>query len=113
MAFIDTMAGAARELRKGTFGFATAAAVIARGMAFIGAINSTSTKGRGAGGSMSSGGSGAASQSQAAQQQAPTTTFQFTLQNDPMGFGEQFARQMVEQLNEAQRNGGQIRGVLG
>jgi hypothetical protein len=30
-----------------------------------------------------------------------------------MGFGEQFARQMIEQLNQAQRNGGNVRGVLG
>ena len=113
MAFIDTMAGAARELRKGTFGFATAAAVIARGMGFISAINSTSTRGRGSvSGGSSGGSSGGASQSQAAQQQAPTTTFQFTLQNDPMGFGEQFARQMVEQLNEASANGGRVRGVI-
>lgn len=108
MAWIDTLAGAARELRKGTFGFATAAAVIAKGVGFVNAIQSTSSRGGGLG-SISGGGGASGTQPQ---QQAPTTTFQFTLQNDPMGFGEQFARQMIEQLNEAQRNGGQVRGVL-
>lgn len=43
---------------------------------------------------------------------APTTTFHFTLMNDPMGFGEKFARQFIDQLNSTQRNGGQIRGVI-
>jgi hypothetical protein len=111
MAWIDTLAGAARELRKGTFGFATAASVIARGIGFISAINSTSTTSRGgvtSGGGVASAAGGSTQQ----QAQAPTTTFQFTLQNDPMGFGEQFARQMIDQLNQAQRNGGQVRGVL-
>ena len=122
MAFIDTMAGAARELRKGTFGFASAAAVIAKGIGFVNSIRSASASGGGnaaaslgsfrsaSSGSFSSGGGGGGSSTTSAQ--APTTTFQFTLQNDPMGFGEQFARQMIEQLNEAQRNGGNVRGVL-
>jgi len=109
MAFIDTMAGAARELRKGTFGFATAAAVIAKGLGFVNAIRSANDGGGGL--SAPSGGGAAAAPAQAAE--TPTTTFRFTLQNDPMGFGESFARQMIEQLNEANRNGGQIRGVLG
>lgn len=46
------------------------------------------------------------------QQQQPATTFAFTIQNDPMGFGESFARQMIEQLNASQRNGGRIQGVI-
>lgn len=66
----------------------------------------------GGGGAVGAVGGDSAGTTTSAQQQAPTTTFQFTLQNDPMGFGEQFARQMIEQLNEAQRNGGQVRGVL-
>jgi hypothetical protein len=111
MAWIDTLAGAARELRKGTFGFATAAAVIAKGIGFVNAINSTGTSSRGAvsGGGGSSGGGGATQQAA----QSPTTTFAFTIQNDSFGFGESFARQMIEQLNEAQANGGNIRGVMG
>jgi len=51
-------------------------------------------------------------QPQQQQQQQPATTFAFTIQNDPMGFGESFARQMIEQLNASQRNGGRIQGVL-
>jgi hypothetical protein len=111
MAFIDTMAGAARELRKGTFGFATAAAVIAKGLGFVNAIRSANDGGGGL--SAPSGGGGGSSAAPAQAAETPTTTFRFTLQNDPMGFGESFARQMIEQLNEANRNGGQIRGVLG
>ena len=109
MAFIDTIAGAARMLRLGTFGFAAAASVIAKGLGFVAAIRGVSDSGGGL--SAPSGGSTASAPAQAAE--TPTTTFRFTLQNDPMGFGESFARQMIEQLNEANRNGGQIRGVLG
>lgn len=63
-----------------------------------GGRGSTASAGGGAGGG--GGGSG------------PTTTFSFTLMNDPMGFGEKFARQFIDQLNSTQRNGGQIRGVI-
>jgi hypothetical protein len=106
-AWVDTLTGAAAELKKGTFGFASAAAVIAKGAAFVAAIKGVSdsggTSGTGGGGS-SSGTTQAASQ--------PTTTFAFTIQNDPMGFGESFARQLIDQLNTTSRNGGNIRGVL-
>jgi hypothetical protein len=80
-------------------------------MGIIGANAALSLSGGGRGGS-GGGGSidGSATTAAPAQQQA--TTFAFTIQNDPMGFGESFARQMIEQLNEAQRNGGQVRGVL-
>jgi hypothetical protein len=57
-------------------------------------------------------GGGGATASAAAPAQQPATTFAFTLQNDPMGFGESFARQLIDQLNSTQRNGGQIRGVM-
>ena len=53
-----------------------------------------------------------ASATQNAAAATPTTTFSFTLMNDPMGFGEKFARQFIDQLNSTQRNGGQIRGVI-
>lgn len=62
----------------------------------------------GKGSSASSGASGGGGASAA----GPTTTFSFTLMNDPMGFGEKFARQFIDQLNSTQRNGGQIRGVI-
>ena len=88
---------------------AAAARVAAQGFAAVRGIQSA----RPGSGAISGGAAaGGASATTSAQQQAPTTTFQFTLQNDPLGFGEQFARQMIEQLNEAQRNGGQVRGVM-
>lgn len=89
-----------------------AAASLAKTGMLISKISSTSmggggssSGGGGGGGTASAGGAGGAAQQD-------VTTFSFTLQNDPMGFGESFARQMIEQLNETQRNGGQIRGVL-
>jgi hypothetical protein len=53
-ALISTYQGAAKELAKGTLGFATAAAVIAKGIGFVAAIKSAGngdTSGRGRGGS--------------------------------------------------------------
>jgi len=96
-------------LKKGTFGFASAAAVIAKGIGFVAAIRGVSASG--GGGGVSSGGGGGSAPAAAPAQQ-PATTFAFTLQNDPMGFGESFARQLIDQLNSTQRNGGQIRGVM-
>ena len=90
---------------------AAAARVAAQGFAAVRGIQSA-RPGSSGGISRTSGGSGGSGGTTSAQQQAPTTTFQFTLQNDPMGFGEQFARQFIEQLNEASANGGQIRGVI-
>jgi hypothetical protein len=69
MAWIDTIAGAARELRNGTFGFASAAAVIAKGIGFVNAINGVSLSGGGGGGGGAAGG-GAVS-SGAAQSSGP------------------------------------------
>ena len=74
----------------------------------IASIKSVNSSGGGGGGTSG----GGATASAAAPAQQASTTFAFTLQNDPMGFGESFARQLIEQLNSTQRNGGQIRGVL-
>jgi hypothetical protein len=78
-------------------------------MAAIKTIMSASPSGGGA-----ATGSAAASGAATAAKKEPdrTQTFSFNIQNDSMGFGESFARQMVEQLNNAQRNGGTIRGVI-
>lgn len=62
-ALISTYKGAAKELEKGVFGFATAAAVIAKGMAFVGAIKSAGSSG----GSIASGGIGRGGTAAAAQ----------------------------------------------
>lgn len=99
-ALISTYEGAAKELKKGTLGFASAAAVIAKGLGFVAAIRSASGGGGGGGGR---GGGGAA-----AAPQAPVQTMNFTVQNDPFGYGERFARSLAEQMNAARRNGSQI-----
>jgi hypothetical protein len=93
--------------------FANYAAVFAKGMSAVAAIKGVSEGGgggNGGGGGGRRGGGGGASAAPAAA--SPTTTFQFTMMNDPMGFGEKFARQFIDQLNSTQRNGGTIRGVI-
>lgn len=96
--------------------FANYAMVFAKGMAAVAAIRNVSEGGGGGGGGGSSGRSMAAAPGGtgggSGGGSGPTTTFQFTLMNDPMGFGEKFARQFIDQLNSTQRNGGQIRGVI-
>ena len=110
-ALINTFQGVTEALKLGPWGIAKAAVIAAMGMKQVKGI--LSARPGSSGGASSSGRSASSGgEQQAQQQQAPTTTFQFTLQNDSLGFGENFARQMVEQLNEAQRNGGQVRGVL-
>jgi hypothetical protein len=96
-------------------GIAPAAAIAASGAAQLASIASAESgkiKGVKGGGGLSrsaeSSGAGGAGSGGG----GPTTTFQFTLMNDPMGFGEKFARQFIDQLNSTQRNGGQIRGVI-
>lgn len=69
-ALISTYKGAAKELEKGTFGFATAAAVIARGLGFVAAIKSAGSSGNAGG---AGGGAGAGSVPQQAPQ-APRQT---------------------------------------
>ena len=96
--------------------FANYAAVFAKGMSAVAAIKGVSDGGGGGGGGGSGGGGrggpGMASGGAGGGGAGPTTTFAFTLTNDPMGFGEKFARQFIDQLNSTQRNGGQIRGVI-
>jgi hypothetical protein len=106
-ALVDTYQGAAAELKKGTFGFAAAAAVIAKGFGFIAAIKGVSDSGGGTA-SASSGGRGGAT----APAQQNTQTLNFTIQNDRFGFGENIVRQIVTQLNEASRNGSSVRGTM-
>lgn len=70
IAFVSTMQGAAKEMEKGVFGFASAAAVIAKGMAFVSAIKSSSPAGGGAA-AAGGAGSGAASARPAVQVTPP------------------------------------------
>lgn len=117
-ALISTFQGAAKAL---TLPFpanlAAYATTLAQGMSAVAAIRGVSESGSNSG---SSSGSSSGSTSSSASTSssgggggaAPTTTFSFTLMNDPMGFGEKFARQFIDQLNSTQRNGGTIRGVI-
>jgi len=88
--------------------FAAYAAIATKGLAAVASIKSVNSSGGGGGGAAAAGAAGGGG----AAAPAPTTTFQFTMSNDPMGFGEKFARQFIDQLNSTQRNGGQIRGVI-
>lgn len=96
------------------------ALVFAKGMSAVAAIKGVSDgggggSGGGGGGAGGGGGRGMAGASAGGGSGGgggPMTTFQFTLTNDPMGFGEKFARQFIDQLNATQRNGGTIRGVI-
>lgn len=117
-ALISTFQGAAKAL---TLPFpaniAAYAQVVAQGLSAVASIKKVNENGGSNGGvsagaasrgSAATGGGGGGGTAAA----APTTTFAFTLVNDPMGFGEKFARQFIDQLNSTQRNGGQIRGVI-
>ena len=92
--------------------FAAYATVFAKGMSAVAAIKGVSEGGGGSGGGGGGGSRGGGGGGAAPAAASPTTTFQFTMMNDPMGFGEKFARQFIDQLNSTQRNGGTIRGVI-
>jgi len=113
-ALISTFQGAAKALTLPyPANLAAYAQVLATGLGAVASIKGVSDSGGGGGGGGSVGasrGGGKGGGSPAAA--SPTTTFAFTLTNDPMGFGEKFARQFIDQLNSTQRNGGQIRGVI-
>ena len=115
-ALISTFQGAAKAL---TLPFpanlAAYATTLAQGMSAVAAIRGVNDSGgsnSGGGGGRVGRGAAASASGGGASAAAPTTTFSFTLMNDPMGFGEKFARQFIDQLNSTQRNGGQIRGVI-
>lgn len=84
----------------------SAISALAAGMSAVSALG-------GGGGGGAGGVRGAAGAGVAQQQQAPTQTMNFTVTNDPFGFGERLVRQLVTQLNEAQRNGSSIRATFG
>ncbi len=100
LAWVNTLIGASQEIKKGTFGFASMAKVIAQGATLVKGINGAK-KGGGGGAGVGGGGSAAA----AAPPQQNVQTLNFTLQNDSFGIGQNLVRQIAAQLNEAQRNG--------
>lgn len=98
MAWIDTLQGAARELRKGTFGFASAAAVIAKGVGFVSAIKGVSDSGYGGG---ASGGSAVSSAAEVAR---PVQNVQIDLVGATAAQVDQY-QTFADTLNEAARQG--------
>ena len=98
MAWIDTLQGAARELRKGTFGFATAAAVIAKGVGLVSAIKGVSDSGYGGGGT------GGGSTASAAEVARPTQNVQIDLVGATSAQVDQY-QSFADTLNEAARQG--------
>jgi len=73
-ALMSTYQGAAKELEKGTFGFASAAAVIAKGIGFVSAIKSAASSGA-SGAPAASGTNGATQAAAPAPLQATLNTF--------------------------------------
>lgn len=104
-ALISAYKGAAKELEKGVFGFATAATVLAKGFAFVQAIQGV---GKGGGGRTSTGGSSAGSVAAASPPAAQTTNRSLTLIGD--NFNRQQAVQIAEFLNEGSDDGLIVRG---
>ncbi|MFN4160112.1 MAG: hypothetical protein ACK4GO_17190 [Gemmobacter sp.] len=84
--------------------FAAAGAVLASGLKMVSAIKGVGNGGGSAGGASSGASSGAG--------QAPVQTMNFTISNDPFGFGERVVRQIAAQLNEAGRNGMNLRATV-
>jgi hypothetical protein len=88
--------------------FAAASSALASGLNAVRNIKSAQPGGGGAGRA----GAGGASAAQAAPAQQNAQTFNLTVQNDPFGIGANFARQIAQQLNEASRNGTNIRASV-
>lgn len=100
LAWVNTLIGASQEIKKGTFGFASMARVLAQGAALVKGIN-----GARGGRSVARVGGSPAAATAAAPAQQNVQTLNFTLQNDTLGIGANLVRQIAAQLNEAQRNG--------
>jgi hypothetical protein len=80
------------------------ARIAAAGQALAAGLNAVrNIKGASPGGGGGGGGAGAGISGQAPQQNVQTLNL--TFQNDPFGFGQNFARQLVTQLNQASRSG--------
>jgi hypothetical protein len=106
-ALISAYQGAAEALKLPfPKNLAAAATVLAKGISFVSAIRGVNESGAGGGGR--GGGAGGAS----APQQQNVQTLNFTVQNDPFGFGANIVRQIATQLNENARNGGTIRATV-
>lgn len=102
-ALINAWTGASEALKLPfPSNLAAFAKVLATGMNAVKNIKSAQPGSTG-GGSAGAGGGGAA-----APAQVPVQTMNFTVQNDPFGYGERFARSIADQLNNARRSGSSI-----
>lgn len=99
-ALISTYRGAAKELEKGTFGFATAAAVIAKGLAFVGAIRNINASSSGGFGGTA--GTAAAAANVNSEPQVSRTA-NVTIVGEVFGRDQMVA--LADQLAELQRDG--------
>ena len=102
-ALINAWTGASEALKLPfPSNLAAFAKVLATGMSAVRNIKSAQP------GSSGGGGGGATGGGAAPAPQAPATTMNFTIQNDPFGYGERMARSLASQMNDARRNGSQI-----
>lgn len=101
-ALVSTYQGAAAELKKGVFGFATAAAVIAKGLGFVAAIRGISSSG---GGSVGGGGRGSATVPAAAQAATPQTVFIDSIDPDNLYSGQSLINLFEAFYDENDRRG--------
>jgi len=108
-ALISTYQGAAKELEKGTFGFASAMRVIAQGMAFISAIRGAGNGGGGGGRSVGGGGGGGGGGA-ANSPAAPSTYFNVQLTGGD-NFGKGQVRDLITAINKEIESGAVIRGI--
>lgn len=106
IAWISTLVGAAKELEKGTFGFATAAAVLAKGAAFVAAISSTSKSG---GRKAVGGGTGNQGGNQGGRG-GQGVYYNVQLNGGPV-FGKDQMRGLFEMMNKEIENGRRIKGI--
>jgi hypothetical protein len=101
LAWINTIQGASEEIKKkGTLGFAAAAAVVAKGLGFVKAIQGTSASGSGVG-RVGGGGRGGASEAPQAQVASPAEVY--LTWNGPMT--AQSAGELTKKLNAEYRQG--------
>jgi hypothetical protein len=108
LAWVNTLIGASQEIKKGTFGFASMAKVLAQGAALVKGIN-----GAKGGRSSAAAGSGSSAAAAAPAQQQPVQNLGFTFISDPFGIGERVARDMALKVNQAQRNGMRLNVTVG
>lgn len=105
-ALVSTYKGAAKALEKGVFGFAEAAAVIAKGIGFVAAIRGISSSGS-SGGVGGGGSRGSATVAQSAAPATPQTVLISGLDPNALFTGEQLSR-LFENFYKENDNRGKV-----